>query len=206
MKALFVDACVRGTSSRTRQLARCFLNELLKLAPDWDLSVQDLGAMALQPLDAESLLHREQLCNTHAWGDPSLKPAVEFQQADAVVIAAPYWDLCFPAALKVWVERMYVRNLTFVYRDDKPVGLCRARAAVYLTTAGSPIGDNDWGTGYLRAVTQMLGIPAFFSVKAEGLDLYGADADSILSTACEEARKAAACLIRAVNAEKEQGS
>lgn len=203
MKVLFVDACMRGEASRTRRLARCFLSELMTLAPDWTLSVQDLGAMALQPLDAESLAQRELLCSAHAWDDPSLEPAVAFQQADAVVIAAPYWDLCFPAALKVWVERMYVRNLTFVYRDDKPVGLCRARAAMYLTTAGSPIGDNDWGTGYLRAVTKMLGIPSFLSVKAEGLDLCSADVEGLMAAACDEARKAARCFIRAVSSSKE---
>ena len=207
MNVLYVDACMRGEMSRTRRLARGFLDALRTEAPDVTLTVHDLSTMALQPLDAASLAHREHLCNAKAWEDPSLRAAVELQRSDAVVIAAPYWDLSFPAALKVWVERMYVRNLTFVYRQDQPVGLCRAGAAMYLTTAGSPIGENDWGAGYLRAVMGMLGVTYFDSVRAEGLDLSTADPEAILQAALQAARAAVPRFLSAVkNAKRTRSS
>ena len=194
MKLLFVDACVRGNASRTRRLADVFLTECRRLLSGLIVTVHDLNGMNLTPIDAKTLAMKEALCDRRAWGDPFLKPAVEFQAADIVVIAAPYWDLSFPSQLKVWVENIYVRNLTFHYEDDRCIGMCRGRESVYLTTAGSPIGDNDWGTGYMKAVLTTLGIPGFTAVKAEALDLDGRDAEAIMAEAEQRAVMAARAL------------
>lgn len=186
MRVLFVNACVRGELSRTLRLARTFLAHLQAEAPGCTLLTHDLPTMGLRPMDAETLAMKEALCDAHAWQHPLLRPALEFATSDAVVIAAPYWDLSFPSLLKVWVEHMYVRNLTFVYRHDQPVGLCRGKAAAYLVTAGSPMAGHDWGRAYLRDVLQTLGVPGFCSFAAEGLDLAGADAEGLLRRAEEE--------------------
>ncbi len=183
MQVLFVNACVRGEASRTLRLARTFLTHLQEEAPGYTLLTHDLPTMGLHPVDAETLALKESLCDAHDWQHPLLRPALEFATADAVVIAAPYWDLSFPSLLKVWVENMYVRNLTFVYRHDQPVGLCHGKASAYLTTAGSPIGSHDWGRAYIQDVLQTLGIPGFLSFRAEGLDLAGADVEEILRRA-----------------------
>ncbi|MGN1018895.1 MAG: NAD(P)H-dependent oxidoreductase [Aristaeellaceae bacterium] len=194
MKLLFVNACPREEESRTLRLARVFLAELKACRPDLTLTEHCLPRMDLRPIDREGLALREPLCDRRAWDHPFLRPAVEFQQADAVLIAAPYWDLAFPAMLKVWVENVYVRNLTFRYERDRCIGLCRGREAVYITTAGSPVGDNDWGAGYMRAVLASLGIAGFRSVRAEGIDLDGCDVEAVLRRAEEEARHAARLL------------
>ena len=196
MKLLYVDACIRGSASRTARLAAVFLRECRALMPDLTIVTQRLEEMRLQPIDAPALAMREALCDRHAWDDPFLRTAVAFQDADAVVIAAPYWDLSFPSMLKIWVENVYVRNLTFRYEDDRCIGLCRAAEGVYLTTAGSPIGENDWGTGYIQAVLRMLGIPGFTAVRAEALDLAGRDVEGIMRAAEEQAAQAARALIR----------
>ena len=194
MKLLFVNACPRLEASRTLRLARVFLSELTALRPDVVVTEHCLPRMGLKPIDQAGLMLREPLCDDRAWDHPFLRPAVEFQQADAVVIAAPYWDLAFPSMLKVWVENVYVRNLTFRYEHDQCIGLCRGREAVYITTAGSPMGDNDWGAGYMRAVLASLGIGGFNEVKAEGIDLEGCDVEAVLRRAEEEARHAARLL------------
>lgn len=200
MNALFVNACVRGADSRTLLLARVFLDALKKEMPDLHIVEQNLPAMGLVPINVDTLAKREALCDAHAWQDPFLAPAVEFQQADAVIIAAPYWDMSFPSMLKIWVEHMYVRNLTFRYMNDQSVGLCRGKEAVYLTTAGSPIANHDWGTGYIRDVMQVLGIPGFTSIKAEALDLAGRDTEAILTAACQEAELQARAVARHLQA------
>ena len=191
VKVLFVNACVRGKTSRTLELAQVFLDTLSKELPDMELKEQDLTTMGLCSVDMDTLERKEALCDQYAWHDPLFAPAVAFQQADAVVIAAPYWDMSFPSILKVWVENMYVRNLTFKYVNDQSVGLCRGQEAVYITTAGSPIGEHDWGTAYIRDVMQVLGIPGFSTVTAEALDLAGRDAEAIMAEAKNRAVLAA---------------
>ena len=122
-------------------------------------------------------------------------PALAFAEADEIVVAAPYWDMSFPSVLKVWVENMYVRNLTFRYDNDQSVGLCRGRESVYITTAGSPIGENDWGTAYMRAVLNTLGIPGFTRISAEALDLASSNPEAIMAAATDEVRRAARALV-----------
>lgn len=189
MKLLYVDACARAEASRTRRLAETFLNALD--VPGLTVTEHRLYAMNLRPVDGETLARRELLCDRMAWDDPMFGPARELREADAVLIAAPYWDLSFPSALKVWVENVHVRNLLFRYEADRCVGLCRAREAVYLSTAGGFVGGNDWGGGYMKAALGMLGVPSFTAVYAEGLDLDGRDAEQILRRAEDEARRAA---------------
>ena len=194
MKLLYVNACVRGRESRTARLAEAFLRAFTALRPDVEVIAQALPDMNLLPIDAATLARKEALCDRHAWDDPFLQAAVAFQDADAVLVAAPYWDLSFPSQLKVWVENVYVRNLTFRYEDDRCIGLCRGRESVYITTAGSPIGEHDWGAGYIRAVLNMLGIPGFTSIGAEALDLDGRDVEGILRDAERHAEDAARAL------------
>lgn len=199
MKLLFVNACPRGEASRTLKLARAFLAELVACLPGVNVIEHDLCRMGQQPVTAEILGLREPVCDARDWTHPLVQPAVEFVQADAVLIAAPYWDLSFPSVLKVWVEHMYVRNLTFHYEDDRCVGHCRARCAVYITTAGSPIGENDWGALYMQAVMKALGIPVFTSLRAEALDLDASDVQAILARAEDQVRQAARTLAQELN-------
>lgn len=198
-KLLFVNACPRGAESRTLRLAEAFLDAFAQAAPETTIVRHDLPRMGLRPVDAATLARKEALCDAKNWLDPLIAPALDFQSADALVIAAPYWDLSFPAILKVWVENMYVRNLTFYYDKDRPVGLCRGCATVYITTAGSPIGANDWGAQYIQAVLTTLGIPHFTSIRAEALDLDGADVDHVLGKAVIDARMAAKQLAARLN-------
>lgn len=192
MRLLFVNACIRGPElSRTHALCRAFLEEARKANPALEILEHDLTRMGLRPVDASTLVRKEALADARCWQDPLLRPGYDFAHADAVLIGAPYWDLSFPAALKIWVENVYVRNLTFRYTPaGEPVGLARGRLAVYVSTAGSPVGENDWGTGYMRAVLATLGIPVFRSIRAEGIDIQGWDQQGILRRAEEEAREA----------------
>lgn len=200
MNILFVNACVRGEDSRTLRLAQVFLEALADFLPNVRIIEHHLPTMGLLPVDVNTLARKEALCDAHAWQDAFFAPVLDFQQADAVVVAAPYWDMSFPSILKVWVENMYVRNLTFRYENDQPVGLCQGKEAVYLTTAGSPIGTHDWGTGYIRDVMQVLGIPGFTAIKAEALDLAGRDVEAIMSAACREAENQAKALAKRLQA------
>ena len=86
--------------------------------------------------------------------------------------------------LKQYFEQINVLGLTFTYSEAGiPKGLCRAKNLYYITTAGGPILSDDFGFGYVKALANTFyGIKDVYQIKAEGLDVIGADVDSILSS------------------------
>ena len=114
-------------------------------------------------------------------------------RADLVVVGAPYWDLGFPAALKVYLEWACTLGITFGYTQaGEQRGLCRAERLIYITTAGGPLEDRNFGYEYVRGVAGMLGITNTHCVAAQGLDIRGNDPEAILREAQERAARLAA--------------
>ena len=176
---LFVNACVRR-QSRTRKLAEQLLSALKDTVREVrleDIQFPEANEAFLQERDG--LLARREL------NAPLFALAREFAAADTVVIAAPFWDLSFPAMLKQYFEQITVAGITFRYGEDGvPVSLCRAGKLYYVTTAGGSIFSDAYGFGYVRALAQGLyGIPDAACIKAEGLDIDGADVDNIMKGA-----------------------
>ena len=173
---LFINACVRQ-ASRTRRLA----DRLLSM---WDEPVTEVrpDALALAPTDEAYLLRRDRLLAEGRVDDPMFALARQFAQADRIVIAAPYWDLSFPAALKAYLEKINVIGVTFRYTPEGyPQGFCRAKELYYVTTAGGMLVPEEFGFGYVKALaTQFYGIEAVRLIQAVGLDIDGADPERIL--------------------------
>lgn len=188
MRLLYIEACPRGKDSRTRKLGEAFVQSIFEMAPQTQIVRHDVAQMKLLPLNGPLLTHREAMIDARRWEDGLFDAAKDFASADRIVIAAPYWDLQFPAMLKVYIEHVCIRELTFRYEKDVPIGLCRAKRAAFLTTAGSPMAGADFGTEYLRAILAFLGIGQMDAIKGEGLDLYGANAMQILRTVTHDAR------------------
>ena len=115
-----------------------------------------------------------------------LRFARQFAAADTIVMAAPYWDLAFPAKVRAYLEEITVTGITFRYSPEGiPQGLCKAKKLIYVTTAGGPIIQN-MGFDYVKSLAHTFyGILDVALVKAEGLDIWGADPNKIL----EEAKK-----------------
>lgn len=110
--------------------------------------------------------------------------ARQFAAADKIVIAAPLWDLSFPAQLKVYLENIYVTGIVTKYSDaGQTVGLCRASELSYVTTSGGPF-DGRFGYEYWKTIAQdCFGIPRVKLLMAENLDIEGADAKKLVSDA-----------------------
>ena len=178
-KILFVDACVRS-ESRTRQLAEYLLEKL-----GGEVTVLRLQEENLVPLNAEGLSVRDAALKNRDLNHPILRYARQFSEADTIVIAAPYWDLSFPALLKTYLEQVCVTGVTFAYSEEgRPYGLCRAKRLFYVTTAGGPVISDEYGYGYLETLCRTFyGILEVQCIKAEGLDIWGADVESILEAA-----------------------
>ena len=105
---------------------------------------------------------------------------------DEIVIGAPYWDLSFPAALKIYIEHAAVMGMTFHYTEEgRCEGLCRAKHLTYITTGGGQVSAMNYGYEYLCGIASMFGIPETRFAAAENLDVVGADIEANLN----EARK-----------------
>lgn len=183
-KILFVNACIRK-NSRTRFLAEQVIRQLNGTV------VEVNPAAATEPITSEEfIINRTDATGRMDFADPAYAPARQFAEADIIVVAAPYWDLSFPAILKAYFEQVNVLGLTFEYTDDGlPRGLCKAKKLIYVTTAGGPIISDEYGYGYVKALAQgFYGIADVCQVKAEGLDMIGADVEEILNKALEEFR------------------
>ena len=117
----------------------------MHLISKFDGAVQsvDLYKKNICPLNAELLSERDNLLKSGKTDDESLALAKQFALADAIVIAAPYWDLMFPSVLKVYLENITVCGVTFYYSDKgMPQSLCKAKSLYYVTTSGGPIFKN----------------------------------------------------------------
>ena len=173
---LFVNACVRE-QSRTKRLADCLLAKLGDAAEEVRLS-----EISFPVYDEEFMQRRNRLIESGKYDDSSFDLARQFAAADRIVIAAPYWDLSFPAALKQYFEQICVNGLTFMYTPEGfPKGLCRTRKLYYVMTAGGQFVPEEYGFGYVRALAQnFYGIDEVELIKAVGLDIDGADPESIL--------------------------
>ena len=179
---LFVNACVRK-ASRTRALAAYLLEKLEP--PVREVRLADLE---LPTPDERFLQLRDTLGAKRDFAHPIFAQAREFVTADTVVVAAPFWDLSFPASLKRYFELVNVPGLAFVYTEQGlPRGLCMAKRLYYVTTAGGPILNDAYGFGYIRALAEgFYQIPEVRCIRAEGLDLPGADVEAILRGARTE--------------------
>ena len=191
MRLLFVDACVRGSASRTRKLADVFLKTFQAANPDAVIETVDLPTLNLMPYNEAMLAERERLIDSGAFDDAVFDLARQFAMADCVLIAAPYWDFSFPAMLKTYIEHIFTRLITFVYDESGPIALGKPTRAVYLTTAGSGIQGANFGGDYLKYSLGILGIGQFYQVSAENLDIIGSDVDAIMACAMESSRSLA---------------
>ena len=182
MKILFVNACVRE-ESRTRKLARYLLEKL-----DGQVEEVDLNKEKLLPLDRERLSKRMEMQSRGDYSDAIFDKARQFAEADTIVIAAPYWDLSFPALLKTYFELICAIGVTFAYNEQEmPYSLCHCTRLIYVTSAGGKIISDEFGFGYAAALMRtFFGVSRADQIKVQGLDLLGADPEQIMREAYAE--------------------
>lgn len=177
MSILFINACVRE-NSRTLKLAKSILSNM-----SGEITEVNLNKENLSPLNSELLEKRECLLRRERMDDPMLFYARQFANADEIVIAAPFWDLSFPALLKVYVEQITVAGITFEYINGRPYGLCKAKSLTYVTTSGGPI-LVDFGYEYIKALAKSFyGISQTKAYRAMNLDVNMIAAEDVLTKA-----------------------
>nr|WP_325300670.1 NAD(P)H-dependent oxidoreductase [uncultured Oscillibacter sp.] len=190
MRLLFIDGCVsqRGAESRTRALAGAFLSAFRESHPGAEVEAVALGELDLKPFLPAALDQRDALASAGAFGAPVFALARQFQAADKIVAAAPFWDLSFPAVMRTYIEHISANGLCYHYEADGCHGDCRADRLAYLTTGGDFERPGSLGVLYWERLAAMFGIPRFDYVFAGGLDIDPAKAPELLEAACGKAR------------------
>lgn len=179
-KILFINGTVRE-NSRTLELARAVIDQL-----EGDIEEVDLIKEEPMHHTPEKLKLRDELIEKADYSHPMFDYAKQFAEADEIVVAAPYWDLLFPAVVRSYFEAICVGGVTFNFNDGRPNSLCKAKRLIYVTTAGGPIFKN-LGFEYVDALCRtFFEINDTLFIKAEGLDITGVDPIAILEKAKKE--------------------
>lgn len=182
-KALFVDCCLRK-GSNTKKLADAFFENL----KGYEIEHLVLENENLKPLVGEFFESRQELLEQDNRNHPRFKYAHQIQEADLVVIAAPFWDLSFPALLKIYIENISVDGITFGSTENGLVGLCKADNLIYLTTRGGFYKDDsmEQAIPHLNALSKFFGFKQFKYVAADGMNVQGYDQEGSLNKAIEK--------------------
>lgn len=180
-KILFINACIRP-KSRTYILANHLLRKLNGQVEELNLENE-----AIPALNTVSLKYRQDLLAAERFEDPMLRYARQFKEADVIVIAAPYYDLSFPSALKNYLEAICCVGLTFYYDENEVAQThTKARKLYYVSTGGGEL-KKQFGYEYVKALVgeffHIFDVQGFF---AEKLDLLGSDPAAIIRDALAE--------------------
>ena len=164
-KVFYVDACLR-TGSNTRKIADAII---AKLAERYEVETIRLSENAFPVVNNDIL-------NDRANGivpDEYVEMAKKLADADRLVIAAPFWDMSFPSALKVFLENMSLFNVTFGSNEKECYGLCKAEKVLYITTRGMNINTGDaleQATPYIKAIGKLWGLGELHVISAQNMD------------------------------------
>jgi len=165
-KLIVIDACMRDGESRTRRILEPLVKELGKK--------YEIEAIVLDGEDYQSVGRKVLAERSNGYVPEEIaEQARRIAEADRIVIAAPFWDMSFPAILKVFIENMSLFNITFKDNGTYFEGLCRCEKVLYITTRGMNVRTGDpieAATPYIKAISALWGLGELFTVAAENLD------------------------------------
>lgn len=165
-KLVYIDACMRGELSRTKKIATPIIEALRE---KYDVTTFVLNDLPLSIVQKELLAKRN-------GGDVDREVvawAEQIRDADRLVIAAPFWDMSFPAALKNFLELCSLFNVTFKSNETTCYGNCKAEKVLYITTRGMDIDTGsrlEQATPYLKALSWLWGLGELQVISAQNMD------------------------------------
>lgn len=165
-KLLYIDACIRDDESRTKRIAEPIVKALEK---KYDVQRFVLNDMDLEIVQRDLIRKR-----LNGMIDATVMSWAEtVRDADRIVIAAPFWDMSIPAALKNFIELCSILDVTFKTNDKTCYGNCKAEKLLFITTRGMdiPTGDvREQATSYLKALSWLWGIGPMQVASAQNMD------------------------------------
>ena len=170
-KLLYIDACIRDEESRTKRIAEPIVAALIDKYEVQTLVINDLDLSIVQKELAKKRMSGNIDTQVMSWAE-------SVRDADRIVIAAPFWDMSIPAALKNFFELCSIFDVTFKSNDKTCYGNCKAEKMLYITTRGMDIDTGDaleQGSSYLKALSWLWGIGPLQVVSAQNMDYISAE-------------------------------
>ena len=180
-KLVFIDACIRQDESRTRRIAYPILSALSQRYETVRYVLPEIDGIV--PLDPKLYEERGQ-GDIPAW---AVQAAKDIAEADRILIAAPFWDMSFPAVLKCFFEQTSLFGITFTDNGKTCVGLCKAPKVLYITTRGLdiPTGDpREQATPYLKVLGSLWNLGELTTIAARNMDYSSAEEIDKKISAC----------------------
>jgi len=187
--------------SRSRRVARAFLDGYRSANPDAEVREVDLFAEDLPMTDAKDINTR-----IHQFRGQELPPEEKERfdrfmrfidpllECERLVLTTPMWNFGPPWRLKQWFDTVTQARVTFQYTPQGPQGLTPCDRAAILGSRGGayPEGDpretSDFLVPYLTRALEWIGIGDVQTCFAEAIEAQRDRAEEILKETEEKAR------------------
>ncbi|WP_415319303.1 FMN-dependent NADH-azoreductase [Clostridium perfringens] len=189
-KVLYIKANIKNEGeSRTFKVSDSFVEEYKKNNPEDEIITLDLYKENIDFLRADDLGKLFGPKDEESKNNSILKYAYQFADSDKYIIAAPMWNLSFPAILKAYIDYVSVSGITFKYTAEGPVGLLNNKKAVHIVSRGGGYDNSPYEMGdrYLRAILGFFGIKDIETIAIDNLDVMGVNVEKKVEEGIEKA-------------------
>lgn len=189
-KVLYIKANIKNEGeSRTFKVSDSFVEEYKRNNPEDEIITLDLYKENIDFLRADDLGKLFGPKDEESKNNSILKYAYEFAAADKYIIAAPMWNLSFPAILKAYIDYVSVSGITFKYTTEGPVGLLNNKKAVHIVSRGGAYDNSPYEMGdrYLRTILGFFGIKDIETIAIDNLDVIGVNVEEKVEEGIEKA-------------------
>ncbi|HFD2043368.1 MAG: FMN-dependent NADH-azoreductase [Clostridium perfringens] len=189
-KVLYIKANIKNEGeSRTFKVSDSFVEEYKRNNPEDEIITLDLYKENIDFLRADDLGKLFGPKDEESKNNSILKYAYEFAAADKYIIAAPMWNLSFPAILKAYIDYVSVSGITFKYTAEGPVGLLNNKKAVHIVSRGGAYDNSPYEMGdrYLRTILGFFGIKDIETIAIDNLDVIGVNVEEKVEEGIEKA-------------------
>ena len=179
---LHIDSSPRGERSKSRKLAKKFIDAWQDLHPDDLIIYRDLRQTPVPHVTedwiAASFTAPEALTSEMAELLKFSNELVdEFLAADRCVFSVPMYNFSIPSNFKAYIDRVVRVGRTFMEENGQVKGLANGKKVLFITSrgvefeAGSPYEGWDSQEPALRYAFQYMGVTDIQFIHANGLDM-----------------------------------
>lgn len=179
---LHIDSSPRGDRSKSRMLAKKFIDAWQDLHPDDAIAYRDLRQTPVPHVTegwiAASFTAPEALTSEMAellkFSDELVD---EFLAADRCVFSVPMYNFSIPSNFKAYIDQVVRVGRTFMEENGQVKGLANGKKVLFITSrgvefeAGSPYEGWDSQEPALRYAFQYMGVTDIQFIHANGLDM-----------------------------------
>jgi FMN-dependent NADH-azoreductase len=179
---LHIDSSPRGERSKSRKLAKKFIDAWQDLHPDDLIIYRDLRQTPVPHVTedwiAASFTAPEALTSEMAellkFSDELVD---EFLAADRCVFSVPMYNFSIPSNFKAYIDQVVRVGRTFMEENGQVKGLANGKKVLFITSrgvefeAGSPYEGWDSQEPALRYAFQYMGVTDIQFIHANGLDM-----------------------------------